>query len=470
MLPAQTDSRLVIRPIGAITLVAMGNAMLLRTWTVRWLVSGSLGLILALPAWAERMPMPELQRLVQRANTLLQGDQEDEAARVIDEAMKGAEQWGAESAPVASVLMLRMGLQLKRSEIDAAAASGKQAVAISDKAFGADSPLSSMACLMVSAVYTLGGRPAMAEPWERRYLTGMEAMDPDGLSVATALNALATTEKALGHFGAADQHLQRALKIQEKHRPARNSDSIRLLLAFGDLKALRGDHAAAQAAYQRALDFKPVPTSAPQPVGGDMQLQVTRAYLGLGRHDEAAEAVARATAAVDANTPAGKGRLVQVLRASARVDQARSRPAQAEQALRRALAITEELHGAGNANLPPILIELGDLLSGGSDAALSEQPYREALGQIEHRFGPSHADMAPALLGLGRLQLAAGQLAPAEASFKRLVTLHETHIASDHPQVADALDGLAEVLRATSREAEARAAIERAEAIRSMTR
>ena len=110
------------------------------------LCCGSALLSAVLPnAQAQPQALLEVKRLAERATRLGLEGKDDEASAAVDEAMQIAERMGPEDLPVGAVLLVRMGLQLRRFEMERAEASGKRANAIFEKTLGPDFPHTGMA-------------------------------------------------------------------------------------------------------------------------------------------------------------------------------------------------------------------------------------------------------------------------------------------------------------------------------------
>lgn len=416
----------------------------------------------------------DVAALLEQAGQLGRQGRYDEAAALAQQALQQAEAAKAEPAIVAA-LVLQLGLQTARFEFDAAEATGKRAYALADKVFGTRLPFTGVIAMNLANLYTFWGRPAQAEPWTRRALAAMEAIDRNGSLHGTALEMQASAERAIGQTLDARQHLEQALAIQEKQSKGRSPRLAARYVTLAELRGQLGDAAGRQAAYARALELQQA--RPPAELDGSDLVALARTHRALGHEADAdaaferAQAWAAASEAERGGAAPAPGDIAARLRAEAplfawreigRYEQERGQLAAAEQALRRAIALSERLDGPDNTNLPRLQMQLAEVLQARGDAAAAEALYAGALAALDQRFGRTHADMPAALEGLARARLARGEPALALPPLERAIAYVDTWVSPRHPQLAALLDLQARALAATGRDTDAQAARERA--------
>ena len=426
---------------------------------------------------------PSLQAQVKQANDLLKDGKLDDAWVLVGQALAQAEATGNPGV-ILPVLTMRQGMQTMRRDYPGAEATAQRAFALADQLGSPARMMGTAVALNATSMYLIWGRPAQAEPWARRTLAGLEAIERDGSLHQTGLGLLANVEEQLGKYALAQQHTEQEMALAAKKAPRNPARTVAMLMRLADLRSKRGDLTGAQAAWAQALPLQT--TLAGQDKRAADFVALARIHRGLGQPADARAALDRAVAAAVAagDVPAlvlstSRDQMARRQEANAKVsawqgigrlERDEGRLPEAEAAFRRAVAMSEAMDGPGNADLPPMQVDLADVLRDRGQWAAADAVYAAALAVMDQTVGGTAPRLPQALDGLARVRWAQGQRADAEALLRRAIELHALYIASDHPQLVPALQLLAEVLTATDRGAEAQAALARATAIREMQR
>lgn len=430
------------------------------------------------PAPALAADLSGVQARISQATELLKQGRPADALTLVDEAVGMAETQG-NAGVLTAVLGFRMGLQTAMQDFQAAEASARRGYEASERAGATATPAAAMLSLNAATMYLAWGRPAQAQVWAQRTVAGMERLDRNGGLHLSALRLQAKADEAVGHYGAAIQHLEQAAGIEKKLAPRNPEGQIVGLLQLAGLRHLRGDEAGSRAAYAQALDLQLARPDAQRDASALASLAWVHHALGQG--DAAATALERAYAelaelgevsplssSIDAAELAKRRQAsgwVHALRQIGKLERARGRLAEAEAALRRAMALSERLDGPGNLNLPAMQVDLGDVLRERAAWPAAVEAYAGALAVMEKSSGGTASGMPEALEGLARAYRALGDNVRSEAALQREIALYDAHIAADHPRLAPALTLLSELQAAAGREAEAKASKDRAAAI-----
>jgi len=130
-----------------------------------------------------------------------------------------------------------------------------RACAISEKGNGSDHPLNLAVLLSCLALIYVGQRKSVdAERLQRRALTFLqEALGPDHMLVASALNNLAATYSRQNNFAQARPLYHRSLGIAEQHLGSGHPDVATRLSNLASLYAWQGQYLRAELLHLRSL-------------------------------------------------------------------------------------------------------------------------------------------------------------------------------------------------------------------------
>jgi tetratricopeptide (TPR) repeat protein len=222
---------------------------------------------------------------------------------------------------------------------------------------------------------------------------------PDLFRVADVLSDLATVHHAMGQFAVARPLLDRALAIDEAHRPDHPKVAIRLSNLATVHWAL-GQPAAARPLLDRALAIDEATYGPDDPSVAGCLSNLASVHLDLGQ------------------------------------------PAVARPLLERALAIDEATYGPDHPLVAVRLSNLAMVHKALGQPATARPLIERALSIDEATYGPDHPNVALRLSSLASVHLDLGEPATARTLLERAVAIAQAHLPPDHPDLANYRTGL----------------------------
>ncbi len=262
-----------------------------------------------------------------------------------------------------------------------------------------------------------------------------------------------------GEATQARQHLEQALKLEEKNHPE-SLGVVTLLTQFGNVAERQDNLDEAGRLYQRAYDL--VIRAAPG--SGSEAAATNNLTVIMGRRGNLAQAEAYATRTLairEKLTPSGDA-IIPALQNYGITLYSRGDFAGAEVIFLRAKRILEKIQPESVA-LAVTLHNLGELAYERGDHDAAENLFRRELALYE-KLDPSGTLVRGSLVGIGEVALRQGQGLKAEESWQRALAISEK-LNPKGPNSARCLRGLAEAARLQGRRAEAESLLRQALAI-----
>src|SRR4051812_22153169 len=219
----------------------------------------------------------------------------------------------------------------------------------------------------------------------------------DPIDAACLMNERAKEALAAARLPRAERLARRAVAVMAREVGEGHPDHVAALLTLGSTLEMRGDLAAAEAMFRRAV---------------------------------------AAMEAISIDHPAVHLLLVQSLIALGNLLRTAGRYAEARPTLERALRESEERIGREAEQTAWALNALGMLCKYDGSFDEGEAAYRRALAILDGALGPGHLDGATILHNLGGLAHARGDYAAGEAPARRAHEMWEAAAGPDHPRVA----------------------------------
>jgi serine/threonine protein kinase len=298
-------------------------------------------------------------------------------------------------------------------------------------------------------------RAAEAEPLAREAVEQLRANEeapPERLVVALHTFGLVLLD--LGRLDAAGAALGEAL---ERARRDLGDDSPRTgaaLEAVGELLAAKGDLAAAEAHFRRALaSWQAHGANVRTPeIEEQVRIRALRTQECLARvleaQDELVEAAATYRILVHAQRRLANPRAATVtLSALVRLLGRMHEHAEAEAMARLALELSEDVYGAKHSNVAAAMNDLAEALSVGGKHAAAVPLYRQSFDRLAELGQGESLDAATYLGNLGRTLLLDDQLDEAEAALRRAIEVFEHVGAKGHANHALCLEHLAGIAK-----------------------
>jgi CHAT domain-containing protein/tetratricopeptide (TPR) repeat protein len=344
-----------------------------------------------------------------------------------------------------------------QSRLDAAEEHWRRALALTERLAPESPEVSERLGNLGSMAFTRSDLPAARRLFEGA-LAISEKLGAETDSAAI-LNNLAVVSKALGDLAAAEQQLQRTLRLKE--RLAVPDDSLAsTLVNLGDVARMRGDLAAAQSHLQRAVDLY----RSAEPGGAGLAAALDNlGLLTFERGDlELAEAIYREAVSVAERATPGSPHLALLLGHWARLARDRGDLELAERSHQRARGILETLL-PGSLDLASSLENLGELALDRRNVHAATRYLHNALA-IAEKAAPGGEFVAASLAALGAAAAAGGRLDSAERYYRRALAILERHEPASR-MAGTAWSDLGELERRRGRRDLARRYLERALAI-----
>jgi CHAT domain-containing protein/Flp pilus assembly protein TadD len=183
-----------------------------------------------------------------------------------------------------------------RRDFAAAESRAKQALAIEER-LTPGTPRVSELVHHLGDIALDSGDAAGAEPYFRRALALNEARAPEGREAASDLRCLSLALARSGRLDEAETQARRSLELRRRQAPS-SIHMSRSLVALGEIAMLQGRALDSEGFYQQALAIttRLIPASREE---AQAHYGLGRALRRAGRRVEAAEALARATAALE---------------------------------------------------------------------------------------------------------------------------------------------------------------------------
>jgi eukaryotic-like serine/threonine-protein kinase len=251
------------------------------------------------------------------------------------------------------------------------------------------------------------GRFGEALAYSERALALLEqALGPDALPVARAVNRVAYTQAKLGRHGESFRHHERALAIWRKTLPEDHPQLAFSLNNLGELYYAVGDHGEAIAHHRRALAIR------------ERALRADHPWLALSHHN-----------------------LGLVLLRVGDVAEARTH-------FERALAIRRAALGDDHPDVAESLHGLAGVLDAGGDHDAACAYHVQANAAIRQTVGANHFRVAASETALAEWYESRGRRTEAHSHYAEAAAICARSVDAAHPLVARARDGAARTIGA----------------------
>jgi len=320
----------------------------------------------------------------------------------------------------------------------------ERALALREKALGAEHAAVAQSLNNVAMLYEAKGDYARAEPLYQRTLALREKLlGAEHQEVATSLNNLAGLHYLKGDYTRAEPLYQRALAIREKLLGAEHPGIAAPLNNLALLYHVKGDYARAEPLYKRALAIREKALGAEHPDLATSIHNLAGLYDSTGDYTRAEPLYKRALAIYEKALGAEHPEVATSLDNIAGIYRTRGDYASAEPLYKRALAIYEKVLGAEHPAVASSLNNIAALHYDKGDYGRAELLHQRALAIREKALGAEHPEVASSLGNLALLYEVKGDYARAEPLYMRALAIREKVLGAEHPEVALTLNNLA---------------------------
>jgi CHAT domain-containing protein/tetratricopeptide (TPR) repeat protein len=332
----------------------------------------------------------------------------------------------------------------------------EQALAGSERLYGAEHPHSIVRVLNLARAYSGGGRHREAGPlFERALAVREKTLGKDHPDTLDAANALGMQYRQQARLAEAEALLKRTLAARQRVLGKEHPNTLASMVNLADILRDQGHYPEAAALTESAL------AAFERARGKDHDDTLTALnnlaaiYFRQGRYAEAEQHFRRVFETRERlSGPTYPGTLT-ALNNLAAAYRAQARYADAEALLHRSLAARERTLGNDH---PDTLNSLNDLAvahDGRGDHTRAEALYRRVLETRERVLGPEHPDTLTSVNNLAHAYSVQGREPEAEALYRRALEAKERTLGRDHPDTLSSLGNLASSLSDQGRYGEA---------------
>ena len=417
---------------------------------------------------AQTEDLEEANRLDRQVIQLFREGKYDEAIPLAERALAIREKaLGAEHLDVAAPLFNLASLYSSKGDYARAEPLYQRALAINEKALGAEHPDVALLLNNLAALYDNKGDYARAAPLHHRALAIREkalgAKHPD---VAMSLNNLAMLYQITGDYARAEPLYQRALTIFEEVFGTEHPNVATLLNNLAFMYGIKGDYMRAEPLYQRALAIQEKALGREHPDVATSLNNLAMLYEAKSDYVLAEPLFQRALITREKALGKEHPDVAMSLNNLGWLYQTTGDYARAEPLLQRALAIQEKVLGREHPDVATSLNNLASLYRTRGDYVRAEPLFQRALAIREKALGAEHPDVASSFSNLAILYEVKGDYARAEPLYQRSLAIKEKVLGAEHADVATMLNNLASLYRNKGDYARAEQLNQRALAIR----
>jgi CHAT domain-containing protein/Tfp pilus assembly protein PilF len=339
----------------------------------------------------------------------------------------------------------------------------QRALAIQEKALGADHPDVATALTKLAWLYERQGRYDNAEPLYKRALAIREsALGPDDPHVAEALDSLAHIYKRQGQYNSAEPLYARALATLEKSFGPNDPWVATAMNNLADLYFDQGRYSEAESTFRQSLEIAEKSLGPNHPDVANSLANLAKVYSAEGRYADATPLLKRSLSINETELGPNDIRVAQPLRTLANLYFKQGRYADSEPLFNRALSIEEKTLGPDNPYVAESIDNLGGLYAQQGYYAQAEPLLTRALSMEEKALGPYHPAVARTLYNLAVLYQGEKRYIDSELLCKRALAILEKAFGPNHSAVVDPLNNLAELYREQGRYSDAEPLYKRA--------
>ena len=279
-----------------------------------------------------------------------------------------------------------------QGDLEGAQALYERALAIREKVLGAEHTATAASLNNLASLFQARGSLARARPlFERALAIRAKILGPEHPHTAATLINIARVLRDQAEFTEARPFSERGLAIREKVLGPEHPRTAAGLNVLASLLQGQGDLAAARPLFDRALT-------------------ICEKVLGP-QHPYTATCLTN---------------LALLLQAAGDLDAAQA-------ACQRALAIREKVLGAEHPSTATSLNDLGNLFWDQGDVVRARPLFDRALVICEKTLGPGHPATATSLYGLANLLQKIDDIAGAQLLFRRALSIRENSLGPSHP-------------------------------------
>jgi CHAT domain-containing protein/Tfp pilus assembly protein PilF len=387
-----------------------------------------------------------------------------EATPIAEEALAIAEKaLGAEHPDTLGSVNSLAALYVRRGRYGESEPLLKRALAGREKALGREHPDTLGSIDSLGAHYGIQRRYGEAEPLLKRALAGWEkALGLEHPSTLAAVNSLAVLYQNQGRYGESEPLLKRVLAGREKALGPEHPDTLRSIDSLGAHYDIQGRYSEAEPLLERALAGweKALGLEHPSTLAAVNSLAVL--YQNQGRYGESEPLLKRVLAGRErALGPEHPSTLTSVHNLGALYDK-QGRYSEAGPLLKQALAGREKALGAEHPETLTSVNSLAALYVRQGRYGESEPLLKQALAGYEQALGPEHPLTLHGVDSLAALYQRQGRHSDSEPLLKRALAGREKVLGREHPETLRSANNLGFFYQSRGRYSESEPLLKRA--------
>lgn len=388
-----------------------------------------------LPARVEdREPVIQLRERLQRARTLSESAQLDEARALVLAAVLEAREIGFE--PVIAETAVALGLlELDAGSFEAAVEAFGEAAAAGESS-RQDFAATEAAAGATFVLATRLGRPEEAKRWLARARSSLErAGRPAELELRVVLGEMALLYGAEDYAGVADLLSEFLVRFDARTAKDRLQTTV-LLGNLASAEQMLGDYPAAISRLQEALTLRIELLGADHPKIAPLRFNLANTYSKAGRYREAVGEYELAIESVEARLGPDHFEVANFYTGRGVALKKQGRYEDARRDYEHALGVMRKSVGADAPQVAMLLANLGNLSKRTGDPDKALEFHQQALAIREKRLGGEHSDIASSLDDIGSLLRAQGRVEDALGRHQRALEIRTKILGEEHPSLA----------------------------------
>lgn len=381
--------------------------------------------------WAERTVRAVHKALQATDSTTLHRDE-----RYIPQAQACAtliEQWTCSFGEAASLLLVAGHILRERARYRLAEVFSQQALAVSERVDGPDTPIVANCLTNLAFLYQLQGDFAHAEPlFQQALAIGEKRYGPEHPLVADALTNLAYFYASQNHSSLAEQRYQRALTIYEQKLGPEDLALAPVLDTVTAPYLEQGSNTLAEQCSRRASEIREKALGKSHP---RRLYDLIYAAIFDARQGNYTRAKARFQLALDAYKRTfglEHPTVALLLTYLADVYACQNSYADAEETSQQALSVRKMLFGLQHPDVARSLIQLARLSQQRRDYTHAEPLYQQALIILRQAYGSEHIEVAQTLTYLAVISHNQGKYSRAKSYFEQALASVEGTVEPEY--------------------------------------
>ncbi|MHC4092975.1 MAG: tetratricopeptide repeat protein, partial [Planctomycetota bacterium] len=282
-----------------------------------------------------------------------------------------------------------------------------------------------------------------------------EEFEGKPLIEARLRHTIGETYRALGEYGPAELHLERALEIRRRLLGEEHLDTLTSMNSLGLLYRKQGRYDEAEVLQLQALEIRKRVLGEEHPDTLRSMMGLANVYLKQGRYDEAEPLYKRSLAIKEKTLGPDHPDVAVYVNNLAVLYKDQGKYDQAESLQRRAVAIKEKALGPDHPDVAVNLSNLAALYGDRGRYGEAEPMFARVLETLKRNLGEEHPDTVLAMNNLAWLYGLQGRYDEAEPLYLQTLETDKRILGEEHPRTLGKMSNLGDLYRKQGRYDEA---------------